>query len=79
MTLVLEEIQVAIALGDRIVYRMRALVPATAKRLPGLKSMCTVKTLDDSSNSTDCTDHGAAIPRAASNSFAVMNAIPSDV
>jgi transposase-like protein len=56
---------------------LRRWISDTAKRLADLKSISTLNTLADSSKSTDVTVHAASIPRAASNSLAVIISLVS--
>ena len=75
--IVLEEVQVPVTLGHRVVHRMLPGNAGSAKRLPLAKSTRMVSVRAAASKSAAATDHGASMPRAASNSFSLIATIPS--
>ena len=70
--LVLEEVQMPIALRHRIVDRMLAVHARNGERLPGAKSTRIVSVRACALKSAPATYHGAPMPNAVSNNFSVI-------
>lgn len=72
---VLEEVQVPVALDDGVMHRLRAATFGWGKWLPAVKSIWIVSCLAAVSKSTPVTNHGSLTPNAASNSWLCMTSL----